>query len=242
MKNDFIKFDLMFDHKRLIEDLETCKQYEWVLHFNKNDYTGTWKTISLRSVSGHETDNFPTPNEAFQDTPLLANCPYFNEVIQFFQCPKEAVRLLALSPQSYIKEHTDHRAGYENRNFRIHVPLQSNEKVEFVVNNQQLPMKIGECWYANFNLPHSVRNDGENERIHLVIDCLSNEWSDKFFADAGYDFNEKTVLVGPTFSDNYTYDRSVKLQMIEQLSQMDTDAARNIISQLKTELAIEDHE
>lgn len=232
----------MFDQQRLIEDLETCKQHEWVLHFNKNDYTGTWKTISLRSVSGHETDNLPTPNEVFQDTPLLANCPYFDEVIQFFQCPKEAVRLLALSPQSYIKEHTDHRAGYENGNFRIHVPLQSNEKVEFVVNNQQLPMKVGECWYADFNLPHSVRNDGENERIHLVIDCLSNEWSDNFFADAGYDFNEKTIIVGPTFTKNHTYDRSIKLEMIEHLSQMDNDAARNIITQLKTELATEDHE
>jgi hypothetical protein len=37
-------------------------------------------------------------------------------------------------------------------------------------------MKEGECWYLNFNLPHRVKNSGTADRIHLVIDCVVNDW------------------------------------------------------------------
>jgi hypothetical protein len=49
-------------------------------------------------------------------------------------------------------------------------------------------MQPGECWYANFSLPHSVRNDGATDRVHLVVDGLRNPWSDDMFRVAGYDF------------------------------------------------------
>ena len=62
-------------------------------------------------------------------------------------------------------------------------------------------MQAGSAWYANINLPHSVQNKGKNDRIHLVIDCLRNDWSDKLFASMGYDFDyekkEKTVYHFP---------------------------------------------
>ena len=42
-------------------------------------------------------------------------------------------------------------------------------------------MLEGEAWYLNFNLKHSVRNHGVSERIHLVIDCIANDWLRSFF-------------------------------------------------------------
>lgn len=227
MNIEFYKLDYQFDIERLITDLKTCQQTTWPVHFNQNDYTGNWSSFALRSISGNETDILATPNATFQDTPTLNKCPYFKEIIDFFECSKEAVRLLSLSPQSYIKEHRDDSAGYKDGFFRIHVPIQTNSKVVFKLNGNLLPMQVGECWYANFNLPHYVANDGDSDRIHLVLDCIRNDWSDKLFASIGYDFENE-------YKPNY--DTETKKMMIEQLSLIDTDTSRNLIEQLKAEL------
>lgn len=228
MNTEFYKFDWHFDTARLTDDLEICKKIDWPVHFNKNDYTGKWSSFSLRSISGDELDILATPNANFKDTLTLSRCRYFKEIIDFFECPKEAVRLLSLAPKSYIKEHTDDKAGYEDGFFRIHIPIQTNEKVVFRLNGNTLPMKVGECWYANFNLPHYVSNDGNDDRIHLVIDCIRNEWSDKLFQAIGYDFDAE---------HKPKYDDATKLLMIEQLSLMKADIAKQLIEQLKAEMA-----
>ena len=48
--------------------------------------------------------------------------------------------------------------------------------VEFAVEGKALPMGEGECWYINFNLPHRIHNRGTTDRVHLVIDCVLNDW------------------------------------------------------------------
>ncbi len=37
-------------------------------------------------------------------------------------------------------------------------------------------MGEGEAWYLDLNLRHTVRNRGDETRIHLVIDCVVNDW------------------------------------------------------------------
>ena len=39
-----------------------------------------------------------------------------------------------------------------------------------------LNIKVGEVWYVNAVIEHSVRNNGVTDRIHLVIDCEANNW------------------------------------------------------------------
>jgi hypothetical protein len=221
------QFSFLFNQQKLLYDLALCQATKWPLHFNKNDFTGYWSSFALRSISGKESDILATPNASFQDTPTLAKCGYFREIIASFLCKKEAIRLLSLSPNSYIKEHKDADGGYEDGFFRIHIPLQTNEKVIFTVNQHVLPMQAGECWYANFNLPHFVSNTGDNERIHLVIDCLRNDWSDELFGSIGYDFDTEK---------KNKYDLKTKLMMIEQLSLMKTETAENLIAELKKEI------
>ena len=221
------QFPDYYNPQKLLHDLKICQKIDWVNHFNQQDYTGTWSSFSLRSISGNELDILATPNAHFQDTITLHKTLYFKEIIDSFECKKEAVRLLSLSPNSFIKEHKDASAGYEDGFFRIHIPIQTNEKVVFRVNGKQLPMQVGECWYANFNLPHFVSNEGENDRIHLVIDCLRNDWSDALFASIGYDFEEEKKK---------KYDHKTKLMMIEQLSLMKTETADKLIDALRREV------
>ena len=37
-------------------------------------------------------------------------------------------------------------------------------------------MAEGECWYVNVNLKHWVENQSATDRIHLVIDCVVDDW------------------------------------------------------------------
>ena len=43
--------------------------------------------------------------DTYVDTPLLARCPYFPQLLAAFQCPLHAVRLMKLTPGSIIKPH-----------------------------------------------------------------------------------------------------------------------------------------
>jgi hypothetical protein len=230
MKNRFFKLPFLFDEVRLMHDLSLCLEFHWKNHFNQQDYHGRWTSISLRSASGSETDIYSHPGiTTYTDTPALEKCLYFQDIIRSFQCTKETIRLLSLAPQSTIREHTDIQMGYEYGVFRIHIPVQTDTDVSFIVDGSDIPMKKGECWYANFHLPHSVENKGTAERIHLVMDCQRNEWSDILFREAGYDFEYER--------QRKDYDRETKKKMIEELSRMNTAASEQLIEKLKKELS-----
>ena len=219
-----------FDNHLLLENLSICLESEWNEHFNKKDFEGEWTSISLRSASGKETDVAANPNvEQYKNTPLLKKCKYFQFIIDQFECEKESIRLLSLSPGSYVNTHTDLAAGYESGFFRIHVPIKTDFNVSFIVNGIDIKMKEGECWYANFNLPHSVQNKSARNRVHLVIDCKRNDWSDKLFKEVGYDFDY----------EKQTMDYSIKTKqlMIEQLRLMKTKTADNMIEKLTIEIS-----
>ena len=233
MKTAFLKLPFRFSEEKLIADLEVCKNYNFTSHFNKNDYSGDWSSIALRSQNGKMDNIFALPqgDGNYKNTELLQKCGYFEEIINSFQCEKESIRLLNLKPGGVIKEHTDYNLGYEDGIFRIHIPITTNENVHFFIDSKEVKMLPGECWYGNFNLPHSVRNDGKTDRIHLVMDCLRNEWSDSLFLESGYNFEIE--------NEQPQYSRETKLQMIEQLKLMKTETSEKMIAELQKELEID---
>jgi hypothetical protein len=62
---------------------------------------------------------------------------------------------------------------------RLHVPVFTNELVEFILNGMAVPLLPGELWYMRLSDPHSVRNYGHTERIQLSIDVVVNEWIER---------------------------------------------------------------
>jgi hypothetical protein len=169
---------MSFDPERLKQDLYRIPQSEWSPHFNTGYYEGEWSGVALRSVGGAASQLYPDPatEKAFVDTTMLARCEYIQSVLASFNCAMESVRLLKLSVGSKIREHTDYKLSLEDGAIRIHVPIITDPRVEFFVDNQRLVMNEGECWYVNFNLPHRVYNPSDVDRIHLVIDCAVNDW------------------------------------------------------------------
>jgi len=171
------KLPLTFDVARLQADLAGIPPEQWKAHFNTGYYDGMWSGVALRTTEGAHVPLYPDPTKnTYVDLEVLEGCPYIREVMAAFRCPLQLVRLLKLSPGSNIKEHSDYNLSYEDGEVRVHIPIQTNPAVEFVVNGAPVPMGEGECWYINFNLPHRVYNGGTTDRVHLVIDCVLNDW------------------------------------------------------------------
>lgn len=175
---DALKLPFHFDAPRLQADLAAITTADFVPHFNTAYYQGEWSAVPLRSIGGRRDHIYPDPavKDGFADTPFLSRCPYIQEVLASLRCPQQAVRLLRLKAGSVIKEHRDHELGFEDGEVRLHIPVATNPEVEFILNQKHVIMQEGECWYINVNQPHGVANRGATDRVHLVIDCVVNQW------------------------------------------------------------------
>ena len=177
---DRIKLPFAFDPERLAADLETAASDVWIAHFVQQHYEGDWSVLPLRGTKGatHPVMQiYPDPSATeFADTPILARCPYFREVLARFSCPLQAVRLMRLTPGSVIKEHRDHDLSLEDGVVRIHIPVVTNPDVEFEVNRSRAVLEAGSAWYLRLSDPHRVANRGAHDRVHLVIDAVANDW------------------------------------------------------------------
>jgi hypothetical protein len=92
---------------------------------------------------------------------------------------------MKLTPGSVIKEHRDYDLAMEEGAARLHIPVQTNPGVEFMLNGLPVAMAPGECWYLRLSDPHRVANRGETDRVHLVIDCRVNDWLRTLVAGPG---------------------------------------------------------
>lgn len=178
MMNSVLKFPFSFDASRLQTDAQKFADEEWTSHFNTHIYQGDWSGIALRTTEGAHVELYPDPSgqKAFVDTKKMTRCDYVPEVLAAFPCRMMSVRFLKLGAGAVIKKHRDYGLALEDGEIRIHIPVQTNRQVEFVLDEQKVEMNEGEAWYLNFNLYHSVRNDSATDRIHLVIDCIVNDW------------------------------------------------------------------
>jgi hypothetical protein len=181
-----VRLPMTFDPRPLLADVERLDLAEWVPHFNTAYYEGDWSGVALRSVGGRPTQLYPDPaaSEPYADTPTLARCPSLRDAIERFECELLSARLLRLGAGASIREHRDHKLGYEDGEIRVHVPLSTSPGVEFLHDGERVEMLPGQAWYLDLNLPHAVANRGASARVHLVIDCVINPWLDRLLAAA----------------------------------------------------------
>lgn len=186
---DRIKLPFAFDPDRLRADLDAVDR-DWIDHLVKQNYEGNWSVLPLRHTAGATHPvmmiySDPSATE-FVDGPLLAQTPYFRDVLAAFHCPLTVVRLMLLAPGSVIKPHYDHDLAAEHGMARLHIPITTNPDVEFLLNGTPVTMAPGEVWYLRLMDTHSVVNRGTTDRVHLVIDAVVDDWlGDVLAASAG---------------------------------------------------------
>jgi quercetin dioxygenase-like cupin family protein len=181
-----LRLPLRFEPAPLQADVAALPPEDWVPHFNASYYEGDWSGVALRSVGGAARQLYPDPNPqgSWEDTEILGYCPAIATAVAAFECEKTSVRLLRLGPGASVREHTDHNLGYEDGEVRFHVAVQTNPDAVFELEGRPIEMLPGETWYVDFNLRHRVANNGATPRIHLVLDCIVDDWVSRMLAAA----------------------------------------------------------
>lgn len=181
---------LNFDAEKLKRELLTLADENWSDHVNADVYHGEWRLLPLRALADHENANVILQanqihsNGVWVNLPVLEKLPVINELLAQIQAPKKSVRLMKLGKGAKILPHRDNDLCIEKQAARLHIPILTAAEVQFYSDGKPLDMKVGELWYVNANLEHSVVNDSETERLHLVMDIQPNDWLMSQFDEA----------------------------------------------------------
>ncbi|MFC3881029.1 aspartyl/asparaginyl beta-hydroxylase domain-containing protein [Algoriphagus namhaensis] len=177
---DRVKLPIVFDSNKILEEirklnLETFEYYD-VLPLRAPAYLVD-TSLPFPAPVGDYADGSWTE---WMDTKTFQGCPYINEVVNTFKqhTTVNLVRILRLSGNSVVKEHTDPTLALEEEKsmIRLTIPVTHNPECQFILNGRLVDMKPGECWYLKLNDPHKVINEGNSERINLTIDLIPNKW------------------------------------------------------------------
>jgi len=190
-----VDIDLIESTKKKLEQLDLKFQNHYS-NYNKNK---SWSAISLKGYTPDIT-RIEKPEEMndkwkeqhkherffLQDTYLRKEFPEVDKLLLKFNLRGvHRIRFMSLAPGGgELSRHTDQvdpdSGGSIGKLARLHFPIVTNDKVEFTVwepngNKKVVNMKVGECWFLDTRKPHMVINNGDERRIHLVIDVVVNE-------------------------------------------------------------------
>tara|TARA_R110002074_G_scaffold402134_1_gene603905 strand:+ start:5822 stop:6412 length:591 start_codon:yes stop_codon:yes gene_type:complete len=175
---DSIRLPFTFDVEKMLAEAQALQ----------NDQYEYYKVLSLRAPAHLVDTSLPYPPPAtdyadgswtdWMNTSYLEKSPYLNSIVDTFSqyTTVNLVRLLFLAPNSIVKEHTDPTLAIEEEKsmIRLTIPIATNEGVSFILNDNEVPMQMGECWYLRLTDPHRVNNNGATDRINLTIDVIPN--------------------------------------------------------------------
>ena len=154
-----------------------------------------WTALSLHGY-GPKTTDILKPGvfkssvvlEGLQWTSLKTATPLqpVYKVLDNLPCEFERVRFMKLDAGKVIGKHSDKidkDLGFDDGDIvRIHIPIRTNENVIFTLYENardkignEYNLKTGHYYYTDVTKPHAVRNESDVDRIHLVVDCYSND-------------------------------------------------------------------
>lgn len=89
----------------------------------------------------------------------------------------KAVRIefINMKPKSRIRTHKD-RSDLLYVSRRYHIPIKTNPQVIFMSGKYSLHLKESHIYEINNINYHGVQNHSEENRIHLIVDILPNEY------------------------------------------------------------------
>ena len=159
--------------KNQILKIKDWDQYE----FRQKTYDVHKKTKTIRLIYDEDFrhDN-PTYHTDYYK--YIKSIDMFKEILNKELGEGSIIRaiLVNLLSKNKIDEHID--SGYSLSNsIRIHIPIITNDEVYFKVGEEKKNLKSGEMWQINnTNKFHSVENNSNQDRIHLIIDWIKNEF------------------------------------------------------------------
>ena len=200
---------------------------EFADHYSGYNVGHSWQALSLRGYApdGDEADPafIVKPDEMSKgwkaehpetlgwqiaDSPLRAALPQVEAILSEIPGVHHRIRIMRLAAGGELTRHadiTDHLAGVsDGMLLRIHVPLRTNPQVVFhswTPDGAELScsMDVGTVWYLDTRKPHRARNDGDVDRLHLVVDVEATPELRELLVEPAPTIEQpQTVTIGPS--------------------------------------------
>ena len=169
-------------YKIRIYNTEPIKKYianfidEWFIDTSRQDtfdahkYTNSY-FIYKTNLGWKNSDPFIV-NQITNDSKLLS---MINPIIEDLENKHNGIRgnvlLIKLKAGQNISSHQD-SGSYLVSSRRHHIPIITSDNTWFTVGSEKINMAVGECWEINNTRFHSVENNSNIDRIHLLIDIM----------------------------------------------------------------------
>jgi hypothetical protein len=171
---------LPVDLSSIIQEVKSFEN-EWLLDTSRQDKLATHKDtkmFQLRFMSYHwelgqgntSYDINYFKNKESNDS-LLSIYEYLENIYNGKVIRGEIIQM---NKNSSIKSHVDGGVMLQLGR-RIHIPLITNPKVIFEVFGEKKYLQVGSWYEINNIIPHSVINESEYDRVHLIIDLMPNK-------------------------------------------------------------------
>ena len=191
-----VRLDARFDPDALAAEIAAAGP-AWADHYASYNRGHSWSAVALRGYGGDpmfiqkpaemsrkwKQDNPEKLAWEITDTPAYDLLPGVRELIDSMPGVKHRVRLMRLTPGGgELTRHsdiTDPDCGTEpGQLLRLHFPVVTNPAVLFRSwtlggDIQSCWMAEGTAWYLDTRKPHTARNGGTTDRIHIVADIES---------------------------------------------------------------------
>jgi len=146
---------------------EEYRQQSYDVHYET-------ESIVLVFTDGSNWPNIEVRKEPGWDRLADAAVPVMNEILgKHYSKGGRIIRAMAakLLVGAEIKPHRDRHPSF-HCGHRIHVPITTNSKVQFMIDDQPYQFKVGQAYELNNQKSHSVVNEGTEDRITFIFDYV----------------------------------------------------------------------
>ena len=167
-----VRLPLSIDAGRLLREVTALPEAAWEIRGGMNRYpeAGVHRAAESVFLRGYTPAEGDIPIE---DRPFLDQLPYVRRLVEHEIGTRPQRCLLARLPAGgSVAPHID-RAPYFSKTLRIHVPVESHDRVWMLCDGLAYLMRPGEAWVLNNLAVHAVWNSHPHlSRTHLICDFL----------------------------------------------------------------------
>ncbi|MFT6732306.1 MAG: hypothetical protein ACJAS9_000486 [Polaribacter sp.] len=167
LESEFIQLPYHFDQKRLAYEVNKISLADWMPHPSK--LAGNF-SCPLISVNGECNDLM---SGEMLTTQYLEKMPYIRQIMETIGEIYGRSRLMLLKAGCQVVPHHDLHYHWFNR-VRIHIPITTNPGVIFKCADKAIHMDEGSTWIFDSWKKHSVFNNSNHDRVHLVLDTCGS--------------------------------------------------------------------
>lgn len=154
--------------------LDTSRQETYKTHKDTQMFQLRYMDYEWNSFSGIKPVYFDV-NKMPDELAHIRLLEIFNDLEHEYVATVVRAEIVKMFANTNVRPHVD-GGDMLNVSRRCHIPIITNKDVLFTVMSNTINMEEGVCYEINNGMPHSVKNNSNFDRVHLIIDLLPNKY------------------------------------------------------------------